>query len=49
MQHIRSAGSSRLQFESVVRKHQDEQHARDFNCWWLFAATLFCSRIGHLP
>lgn len=37
---------SRSEFESVVRKHQGERHARGFECWTQFVAMLFC-QLGH--
>lgn len=37
---------SRLEFESAVRKHQAERHARGFTCWGQFVAMLFC-QLGH--
>jgi len=33
---------SRWEFESAVRKHQAERHARGFTCWGQFVAMLFC-------
>jgi hypothetical protein len=33
---------SRLEFESAVRKHKAERHARGFSCWGQFVAMLFC-------
>jgi len=32
----------RLEFESLVSKHQAERHARGFSCWGQFIAMLFC-------
>ena len=32
----------RLEFESVVRQHKGERHARGFTCWGQFVAMLFC-------
>jgi hypothetical protein len=37
---------SRLEFESSVRKHKAEWHARGFSCWGQFVAMLFC-QLGH--
>lgn len=37
---------SRLQFESAVRQHKAERHARGFTCWGQFVAMLFC-QLGH--
>ena len=37
---------SRLEFETAVRKHQAERHARGFTCWGQFVAMLFC-QLGH--
>jgi uncharacterized protein DUF4372 len=37
---------SRLEFESNVRKHRAERHARGFTCWGQFVAMLFC-QLGH--
>ena len=37
---------SRSEFESVVRKHKGERHARGFECWTQFVAMLFC-QLGH--
>ncbi|HXY08600.1 MAG TPA: IS4 family transposase [Terriglobales bacterium] len=37
---------SRLEFESAVRKHKAERHARGFTCWGQFIAMLFC-QLGH--
>jgi hypothetical protein len=31
-----------LEFESLVRKHQAERHARGFSCWGQFIAMLLC-------
>jgi Transposase DDE domain/Domain of unknown function (DUF4372) len=36
----------RLEFESAVRQHQAEWHARGFSCWGQFIAMLFC-QLGH--
>ena len=36
----------RLEFESAVRQHQAERHARGFSCWGQFIAMLFC-QLGH--
>ncbi len=36
----------RLEFESAVRRHQAERHARGFSCWGQFIAMLFC-QLGH--
>jgi len=33
---------SRLEFQSAVKKHQAERHARGFTCWGQFVAMLFC-------
>jgi len=33
---------SRLEFESAVRQHKAERHARGFTCWGQFVAMLFC-------
>jgi Domain of unknown function (DUF4372)/Transposase DDE domain len=33
---------SRYEFETAVRKHQAERHARGFTCWGQFVAMLFC-------
>jgi len=32
----------RLEFESLVREHRAERHARGFTCWQQFVAMLFC-------
>ena len=32
----------RLEFESAVRQHQAERHARGFSSWGQFIAMLFC-------
>ena len=32
----------RLEFESLVRQHRAERHARGFTCWGQFIAMLFC-------
>ena len=37
---------SRFDFESAVRKHKAERHARGFTCWGQFVAMLFC-QLGH--
>ena len=37
---------SRLEFETAVREHQAERHARGFTCWGQFIAMLFC-QLGH--
>jgi hypothetical protein len=37
---------SRLEFETAVRKHKAERHARGFTCWGQFIAMLFC-QLGH--
>ena len=37
---------SRLEFETAVRKHKAEHHARGFTCWGQFIAMLFC-QLGH--
>lgn len=37
---------SRLDFESAVRKHKAERHARGFTSWGQFVAMLFC-QLGH--
>ncbi len=37
---------SRLEFESAVRQHKAERHARGFTCWGQFVAMLFC-QLGH--
>ena len=36
----------RLEFESAVRKHNTERHARGFSSWGQFIAMLFC-QLGH--
>jgi hypothetical protein len=36
----------RLEFESAVRQHKAERHARGFSCWGQFIAMLFC-QLGH--
>jgi hypothetical protein len=36
----------RLEFESAVRKHDAERHARGFSSWGQFIAMLFC-QLGH--
>lgn len=36
----------RAQFETRVREHQAERHARGFNSWTQFIAMLFC-QLGH--
>src|SRR5208283_1434811 len=36
----------RLEFESAVRKHKAERHARGFTSWGQFVAMLFC-QLGH--
>jgi hypothetical protein len=36
----------RLEFESAVRQHQAERHARGFSRWGQFIAMLFC-QLGH--
>ena len=36
----------RLEFESAVRRHEAERHARGFSCWGQFIAMLFC-QLGH--
>jgi hypothetical protein len=36
----------RLEFESAVRKHNAERHARGFSSWGQFIAMLFC-QLGH--
>jgi len=36
----------RLEFESAVRKHGAERHARGFSSWGQFIAMLFC-QLGH--
>jgi Domain of unknown function (DUF4372) len=33
---------SRWEFESAVRQHKAERHARGFTCWGQFVAMLFC-------
>ena len=33
---------SRLEFQSAVKKHKAERHARGFTCWGQFIAMLFC-------
>src|SRR5215469_15141382 len=33
---------SRLEFQSAVKKHKAERHARGFTCWGQFVAMLFC-------
>jgi len=35
-----------LEFESAVRRHEAERHARGFSCWGQFIAMLFC-QLGH--
>ena len=37
---------SRLEFETAVRKHRAERHARGFSSWGQFVAMLFC-QLGH--
>lgn len=32
----------RLEFESLVGKHQGDRHARGFSCWGQFVAMLYC-------
>jgi len=32
----------RLEFQSLVREHKAERHARGFTCWQQFVAMLFC-------
>ncbi len=32
----------RLEFQSLVRKHKGERHARGFTCWGQLVAMLFC-------
>jgi hypothetical protein len=36
----------RVEFESAVRKHGAERHARGFSSWGQFIAMLFC-QLGH--
>jgi len=36
----------RFEFESAVRQHQAERHARGFSSWGQFIAMLFC-QLGH--
>jgi Domain of unknown function (DUF4372) len=36
----------RLEFESAVRQHKAERHARGFSSWGQFIAMLFC-QLGH--
>lgn len=36
----------RLEFESLVKQHKAERHARGFTCWQQFTAMLFC-QLGH--
>jgi hypothetical protein len=36
----------RLEFESAVRQHEAERHARGFSSWGQFIAMLFC-QLGH--
>jgi Domain of unknown function (DUF4372) len=36
----------RLEFESAVRQHNAERHARGFSSWGQFIAMLFC-QLGH--
>ena len=36
----------RLEFESAVRQHNAERHARGFTSWGQFIAMLFC-QLGH--
>ena len=36
----------RFEFESAVRKHDAERHARGFSSWGQFIAMLFC-QLGH--
>ena len=38
--------SPRLEFESLVKPHRAERHARGFTCWQQFTAMLFC-QLGH--
>jgi hypothetical protein len=33
---------SRVEFESAVRRHRANRHARGFDCWTQFVAMLFC-------
>jgi hypothetical protein len=33
---------SRVEFETAVRQHKAERHARGFTCWGQFVAMLFC-------
>jgi Transposase DDE domain/Domain of unknown function (DUF4372) len=37
---------SRLEFETAVRQHNAERHARGFSSWGQFVAMLFC-QLGH--
>ena len=32
----------RLEFESLVKEHRGEHHARGFTCWEQFVAMLYC-------
>ena len=34
--------SPRLEFESLIREHRAERHARIFACWKQFVAMMFC-------
>ena len=36
----------RLEFESAVKEHRAERHARGFHCWDQFVAMMFC-QLGH--
>ncbi len=36
----------RLEFESAVKRHKAERHARGFRCWDQFVAMMFC-QLGH--
>ena len=36
----------RGEFDSVVREHKGERHARGFTCWQQFVAMLYC-QLGH--
>jgi hypothetical protein len=38
---------SRWEFESAVRQHQAERHARGFACWGQFVAMLFVWDVRH--
>jgi len=36
----------RLEFETAVKEHNGERHARGFSCWQQFVAMLYC-QLGH--